>query len=454
MPRLLACRVGFFRSFGGITTKSPAGPRGANRAGMNSGMRGEIICVGDELTSGRVGDVNARYAAARLWPLGLAPAAITTVGDEPDEIVDALGRALARCDWIIVSGGLGTTEDDLTAAAAAQALNLPLIEEPGKLAELTALASARGRELTPEIRRMALMPDGAASLDPRSAGFGLVTAQGQPLYFLPGVPEEFKRIIERRVVPELSARFGAGSLVTRTLRLYGLPESEVGRRLAGLTAGQQGVGLGYYPVFPEVLAVLNARGASPEEAQARLEPLAAEAMTRLAGYVIVDGAASLEERVGDLLKSGDRTLACAESCTGGLIGHRITSVAGSSAYFERGYVVYSNRAKTELLNVEPETIARHGAVSEECARQMALGARLGARTDLGLSVTGIAGPDGGSAEKPVGTVFLALATAGDERVEQFHFRGDRGQVRLRSACTALDWLRRQALECLTGETTP
>ncbi|MFH1058776.1 MAG: CinA family nicotinamide mononucleotide deamidase-related protein [Pseudomonadota bacterium] len=405
-------------------------------------MRGEIICVGDELTSGRVGDVNARFAAARLWPLGLAPTAITTVGDDPDEIVATLKRALGRCDWLIVSGGLGTTEDDLTAAAAARALDLPLIEDPGKLAELEALVGARGRSLTPEIRRMALMPAGAASLDPRSAGFGLNTPAGQPLFFLPGVPEEFQRIIERRVAPELAARFGAGSLVTRTLRLYGLPESEVGRRLAGLTNGQEGVGLGYYPVFPEVLVVLSARAADAGAASARLEPLAAEAGARLAGFVIVDGAARLEERVGELLKAGDLTLALAESCTGGLIGHRITAVAGSSAYFERGYVVYSNRAKQEMLSVEAETIARFGAVSEECAREMALGARLGAGVDLGLAVTGIAGPEGGSAEKPVGTVWFGLSHQRATTAEVRHFFGDRQMVKLQAAETALDLLRR------------
>ncbi|MFZ5585626.1 MAG: CinA family nicotinamide mononucleotide deamidase-related protein [Thermodesulfobacteriota bacterium] len=404
-------------------------------------MRGEIICVGDELTSGRVGDANARYAAGRLWPLGLAPAAMTTVGDDPEEIVATLVRVLARCDWLIVSGGLGTTEDDLTAAAAAQALNLPLVEEPGKLAELTALAAARGRQLTPEVRRMALMPAGAVSLDPRSAGFSLETG-GKALYFLPGVPEEFARIIERRVLPELAARLGSASLVTRTLRVYGLPESEVGRRLAGLAAGREGVGLGYYPVFPEVLVVLSARAESPEAAQAQLEPLAAEVMARLADHVVVSDGASLEERVGELLKAGDLTLACAESCTGGLIGHRLTQVAGSSAYFERGYVVYSNRAKTELLDVKPGTIARHGAVSEECALEMALGARINARCDLGLSVTGIAGPEGGSPDKPVGTVWFGLSDQHGARAQVRRFFGDRRMVKLQAAETALDLLRR------------
>lgn len=405
-------------------------------------MRGEILCIGDELISGRISDRNARYAAGRLWPLGLGLAGFSYLGDEPDEIVRVLREALARCDWLVVSGGLGTTEDDLTATAAARALGLPLIEHPQKLAELEALITSLGRQLTPELRRMALMPEGAEPLDPHSAGFTITVDGGKPLYFLPGVPPEFQRIIERRVAPELGARFGSGHLASASIRLFGVGESEVGRRLAGLVNGVPGASLGYYPVFPEVILALSARAETPELARERVTALEAQCLERLADCVVVRGAQTLEARVGELLNSANLTLALAESCTGGLVGHRITEVAGSSAYFLRGYVVYSNPAKQELLGVAAETLASHGAVSAQCAAEMATGARTRSGSDLALAVTGIAGPEGGSPEKPVGTVWFGLAHAGGVLTEHKRFMGDRQMVKLQAAENALDLLRR------------
>ncbi len=176
-------------------------------------MRGEIICIGDELISGRVGEGNSRYAAARLWPLGIGLAHVVMVGDDPPAIQESLAQALARSDYLIVCGGLGTTEDDLTAATAAAFLGLPLVEHPEKIQQLNDMLSPHGRELTPEIRRMASMPAGAHPLDPKSAGFALEDSSGRPLYFLPGVPLEFRRIIDATVLPELAARAGAGVVV-------------------------------------------------------------------------------------------------------------------------------------------------------------------------------------------------------------------------------------------------
>ena len=416
-------------------------------------MHGEIICVGDELISGRVAEGNSGYAASRLWPLGLGPARISLVGDAPPAIVELLGRALGRCDYLIVCGGLGTTEDDLTAQAAAEALGLPLIEHSDKIADLRALLEGRGRELTPEVRRMALMPQGAWPLDRRSAGFGLVSAQGQPLYFLPGVPLEFRRIVDARVVPELAAHFAAGAALSLSLRTYGLPESEVGRRLAGLSDERQGLGLGFYPVFPEVQVLITARAVDQAAAQAALAPLEAEVRARLEGHVIARGPETLEQVVGRLLSQARLTLTLAEACTGGLIGHRITQVPGSSGFFERGLVVYSNRAKQELLGVNPDTLAGHGAVSAECAAEMALGARLNGGSDLGLAVTGIAGPEGGSADKPVGTVHFGLSDVRRTQTQVRRFHGDRHMIKAQAAETALDWLRRH-LESLAGGAGP
>ncbi|MFH1034974.1 MAG: CinA family nicotinamide mononucleotide deamidase-related protein [Pseudomonadota bacterium] len=409
-------------------------------------MRGEIICIGDELISGRVGEGNARYAAARLWPLGLGLAHMVMVGDDPAAIREALSQALARCDYLIVSGGLGTTEDDITAAQAADFLSLPLVEHPEKIGHLNDLLRPRGRELTPEIRRMALMPEGSRPLDPQSAGFALEHASGRPLYFLPGVPLEFRRIIDHTVLPELAARAGAGVVVSRQLVCYGLPESEVGRRLAGLTQDVAGASLGYYPVFPEVQLLLSMRAPDQQAAQAGLDPLEQRVLERLEGYVVARGGASLEQTVAGLLAPRHLTLALAESCTGGLIGHRLTTVPGASDFLERGLVVYSNRAKQELLGVSQATLESFGAVSAQCAREMAQGARLNSGVDLGLAVTGIAGPTGGSPAKPVGTVFFGLSHQGGTQTHERHFHGNRSMIKLQAAETALDLLRRHLEE--------
>ncbi|CAO0824117.1 CinA-like protein [Desulfarculales bacterium] len=405
-------------------------------------MRGEIICIGDELISGRVGEANFRYAAVRLWPLGLGPARVVMVGDEPAAIQKALAQVSVHADYLIVSGGLGTTEDDLTASQAAKFLGLELVEHPKKLQQLEEMLLPCGRGLTPEIRRMASMPAGARPLDPRSAGFALTDAAERPLYFLPGVPLEFRRIMDHTVLPELAARVGAGVVATRQLSCYGLPESEVGRRLAGLTQGITGASLGYYPVFPEVQLLLSIRAGDEATAQAALEPLEREVLMRLEGYVVTRGGASLHQTVASLLSVRHLSLALAESCTGGLIGHRLTQVSGASNFLERDLVVYSNRAKQELLGVSQSTLERFGAVSDQCAREMAKGARQKAGVDLGLAVTGIAGPTGGSPEKPVGTVFFGLSHASGVQTWQRRFHGDRGMVKLQAAETALDLLRR------------
>lgn len=409
-------------------------------------MRGEIICIGDELMSGRVADTNSRYALKRLWPLGIEVGAVVLVGDDPEAIRDSLGRALKRADFVLVTGGLGTTDDDITARTAAEVFELPLAESQRMVKNLRVFLAARGREPSEEVLRMAWLPQGAEILCATCAGFRLAGPKGQPVFFLPGVPQEMRRLTDEHVVPELLKRITDQdqAVVTREVRLYGLAESQVAARLAGLADrdSQPGVRLGYYPVFPEVQVTVTVRRDSVAEAKAKADELSQKIQGRLADFVISTNGELLEEKVGRLLSLEGLSLALAESCTGGLIGHRVTGVAGSSDYFERGVVVYSNLAKEELLNVRAETLETFGAVSPETAREMALGARQRARTDIGLSVTGIAGPGGGTEEKPVGTVFFGLAHG--SHVESHHrcFLGNRRQVKVQSAETALDILRR------------
>lgn len=413
-------------------------------------MRGEIICIGDELMSGRVADTNSRYVARRLWPLGVKIGAVVLVGDEPGAIKDALCRALSRADLVLVSGGLGTTDDDITARTAAEVFELPLAESQRMVKNLREFLAKRGREASEEVLKMAWLPEGAEILCATCAGFRLMGPDGQPVYFLPGVPREMRKITDETIVPELLRLLAdqGEAVVSREIRLFGLPESEVGARLAGLADRDRrpGVSLGYYPVFPEVRVTVTVRRLARDEAESEAQALVDDIRARLAQFVVSLDGESLEQKVGRLLAERGLSLALAESCTGGLIGHRLTNVAGSSAYFERGMVVYSNRAKEELLGVSPQTLANHGAVSPETAREMALGARQRAGADLGLAVTGIAGPEGGTPGKPVGTVYFGLAHG--DRTETHHrrFRGNRSQVKAQSAETALDLLRRHLEE--------
>lgn len=409
-------------------------------------MRGEIICIGDELMSGRVADTNSRYAVSRLWPLGIEVGAVVLVGDDPAAIKDSLGRALGRADFVVVSGGLGATDDDITARTAAEVFELPLAESQRMVKNLRDFFAQRGCEPSQEVLRMAWLPQGAEILCSTCSGFRLSGTEGQPVFFLPGVPQEMRKLTDEKVVPELLKLLGGDGqvVVSREVRLFGLPESEVALRLKGLADrnSRPGVRLGYYPVFPEVQVTVTVHRSSMAEANTTADELSKEIQDRLAGFVVSTNGELLEERVGSLLSQRGYSLALAESCTGGLIGHRVTSVAGSSDYFERGMVVYSNLAKEELLGVSRQTLEAFGAVSHETAREMALGSRERAHTDIGLSVTGIAGPGGGTEEKPVGTVFFGLAHG--DHVESHHrrFIGDRAQVKAQSAETALDLLRR------------
>ncbi len=406
-------------------------------------MRGAIICIGDELVTGRVAETNSRFALARLTPLGFEFASVLMVGDNVEAIATALDAALAEADFVLVSGGLGATDDDITASAAARHFGLALAESRRMIANLRECFAAVGRELPPGAARMAQLPQGAEVLDKACAGFKLTTPAGQPVYFLPGVPAENRRLVERLVLPALVERFAPQQVVlSRKFTVFGLGESEIGLGLQGLTAGYPEVAIGFYPVFPCEQVVLSARTGQPEETGALLESLVEEAAHRLGGRVVAYGQDTLAGAVAARLLAEGLSLALAESCTGGLIGHLVTGVPGSSGFFDRGLVTYSNRAKMELLGVEARTLEEHGAVSVQTAAEMASGARRGAGTDLGLAVTGIAGPDGGTPEKPVGTVCFGLAAQDGVKALSRRFMGSRDQIKQISAHFALDFLRR------------
>ena len=408
-------------------------------------MQGEIITTGTELITGRVGDFNARYAARRLHEAGLRVQSITILGDNAPLFQDSLTQALARSQFIIITGGLGPTDDDLTVAEAAQALNLRLFEDETLLARIRRCLEERGLPWENRYARLAQIPEGAMVLDPGASACGFsLKHQGAWLFFLPGVPKEMQHLFDSFVLPFLVG-FAAGGdyMRQRTLRLFGMSETQLQEAVNKLGEWQEGVCVGFYPNFPENHLTLTLRGQDPQALEADLDRLTA-ALSREVGEVLLGPeAATLEELVGRRLRDQDLTLAVAESCTGGLICHRLTNVPGSSDYFMGGVVTYSNLAKMDLLRVAGETLEQNGAVSEATARAMALGVKEVFHTPLGLAVTGIAGPTGGSVDKPVGTVWIGLATAAGVAAKQYRFHGSREEIKALSAQTALDWLRRE-----------
>jgi len=413
-------------------------------------MHGEIITIGNELTSGRTPDLNSRYAAGRLTASGLNVIRITSVGDDEKMAADALKRASASSQFVIVTGGLGSTEDDMTCKIAADALERPLCLDHQMLRKIRDYLKARGAEMTPPFEKMAFMPEGARMIHPKGAvcGFSLVEKDIR-FYFLPGVPDQMRHILDVFVLPELLSLYERPTVMRhRLLKLYGLDEPRIADIFAELLRTSGDLVFGFYPQFPENHITISMRGKDEPAVTAALDRAERDIMTLVGPYVFATGDQEMEEVVGRFLSKRRKTLSVAESCTGGLIGHRLTNVAGSSSYFQGGVVSYSNQSKADILHVDSETLEKHGAVSAQTVEEMARGIRKEMKSDLGLAVTGIAGPDGGSREKPVGTVYIGLDSADGTVSRKYRFRGRRKQVKLNTSTMALDWVRRH----LNGDT--
>ncbi len=407
-------------------------------------MHGEIITIGNELTSGRTVDLDSCYAARRLTAAGLRVTRIVSVGDDYELVSKVLKKAVERSSFVIVTGGLGSTEDDMTTAIVSKSLKRPLCLDQQLLEKIKTYAKARKIGITPSLEKMAWLPEGARMLSPdgRACGFSLVEREVR-LYFLPGVPDQMRYLMDEVVVPEILSLY-KGIPVTgqRVLKLYGLSEPEIVEIFKEYQGKGGDVDFGFYPHFPENHITITLKGAEELKVKKELDRVEKEVRQLLGAYIFATGNRTMEEMVGLFLIEKGLTLSVAESCTGGLIGHRLTSVPGSSGYFQGGVVVYSNRSKVDLLHVQQETLDRYGAVSDETAREMARGVRDRMKTDLGLAVTGIAGPEGGSEEKPVGTVHIGLATDKQIFLRKYRFWGDRHKVKLNGTMMALDWIRR------------
>jgi nicotinamide-nucleotide amidase len=408
---------------------------------------GLLITVGDELLLGDIPNGNSHHIACELRAGGFRLGRMETVGDAEEEIVRALQDGLGRFQFVIVTGGLGPTDDDRTSEAASKVFNRPLelnVEYEMRLKEYVA---SRGRKWSEAVSRMAMMPEGASKLvgSTPMAGFFL-EHQGIPWYFLPGVPFEMKELLAQWVIPDLEQRYPNHAVyLKRILRVQGLPESVIGSRLQELAGNETEAAIGYLPQLCENWVTLFTAAESGEEAARRVERTAREVVARLgAECVSGEGDEDIETTIGLQLRRKGWKLALAESCTGGLLSRRVTSVAGASDYFDRAFITYSNAAKTELLGVPEDLLLAYGAVSEPVAAAMAKGARERAKVDVALSITGIAGPGGGSPEKPVGTVFIACATPQGTTVEKHLFAGSRERIQEGSAHAALVLLWRKA----------
>ena len=399
----------------------------------------EVVTVGTELLLGDTVDTNAARIGRALAGIGVTVPRRATVGDHHDAIVEAVAAALERTGAVLVTGGLGPTRDDLTREAIADLLGVALRFDEAVWDELVARWARIGRTIAESNRSQAMVPEGGTVLRNRlgsAPGLWLDTPRGLVI-LLPGVPLEVDGLLADEVLPRLVARLGGGAVTSRVLRTTGIPESRLGELLGPLEPSLAPVTLAYLPDQVGVDLRLTAWQLPPAEADRALD--AAEAVVRGAAgrWIYASGDRDLAEVVLDAARRAGETLAVAESCTGGMVGARLTAIPGSSDTFVGGVIAYANAVKVRELGVDPALIERHGAVSEEVARAMAAGVagRLGA--ERAVAVTGVAGPGGGSEAKPVGTVWFAWWMRGELTSRMVTFPGDRGQVRARAAQAAL-----------------
>jgi nicotinamide-nucleotide amidase len=420
------------------------------------GVFAELITIGDELTRGEIVDTNSAWLAAELWDLDVAVRWKTSCRDDESDLRAALATAAARVDLVITSGGLGPTEDDLTCDVVAAAAGVSIAIDDAARAKLEMLLASRGRTVSEVNLRQARVPAGArVHANPAGLAPGFeIALGGVPVVCLPGVPREVHSIwaagLRARVDAMRQARGAAPRIARCVYRIFGRAESQLSEALRGLVDGSLGASIHYQIKFPEVLVKLVVRDPDAASAATRLADLDAQLRARVGRWIYGTGDDPLPLVLGRALLARGTRIAVAESCTGGMIGALLTDLAGSSGYFVGGAIVYSNEEKERQLGVAKETIEAHGAVSEETVIEMAKGIRARASADIGVAVSGIAGPGGGTADKPVGTVWLAVDGPGTAtRTFRMQWPGARDQVRTLAAWWALD-LVRQAVEANRG----
>ncbi len=411
-----------------------------------------ILSTGDEITTGKVVDTNANYLADKLHEIGIDLAAVITVGDVPDRLEWAWRTGIQLGDVVLSTGGIGPTADDLTTETIARITGRKLFRHEPSVETMRRMFATINRNMPENNLKQADFPEGAEVI-PNPLG----TAQGfhlpvtdahgdrvSHLIVMPGVPREMKPMMENWVIPWLGKNRGTNKVfAVRIFQTFGISESGLDQAVLGLIKPEEGK-VGFRASFPQISMKIAVEG-EPGEAEQKLEELSARVREKISGYLFAEGEASMEEVVAQLLIKHGITLGVAESCTGGLIGHRLTNVPGSSKFLLADLVTYSNEMKQELLGVTDATLKAHGAVSEECVREMAAGVRKRVGAGVGIATSGIAGPDGGTPDKPVGTVCIALDSEEVKTSRRYQMRGTRDWVKLLGSQVALDWLRRYAL---------
>jgi len=405
-------------------------------------MIGEIIAIGDELTTGRIANTTSGFAASQLFAAGHDIFAMHTIGDSPALIGEALLRAIERVDFVIVTGGLGATSDDLTNEAVAEALKRPPTLYHEILNQIKPYLHGNANDLE-ILQKLAWLPEGAEVLnvESRMAGY-LLVYDCTPIFFLPGVPGQMKKLFVEHVLPFLAGwtHDNRNHNRQRTYRIFGLSENVVNRQLKELEKVPN-VRIGYYPVDGEVHVSLTVSGRTQNESDSLFLETDRTIMKILGDKIYGLDQESMAAVIGEILRQNQMYLSVAESCTGGLIASKITEVAGSSEWFLGGVIAYSNELKQHFLDVQSRSLAHEGAVSEVVAREMAEGISSRTGSAVSLAVTGIAGPTGGTPEKPVGTVYIGVVADGKTRVHHHEFSGSRTEIQEITAQTALNHVR-------------
>ena len=408
----------------------------------------ELISVGTELLLGNIVNTNAAWLAEKCAALGLSCYYQTVVGDNRDRLAATLRTGLERSDILILTGGLGPTQDDLTKETAAEVFGQPLQMDAHSLERIEAFFQERGLEMTENNRKQALVPSGATVVDnDNGTAPGLILERdGKRMILLPGPPNELKPMFENHVIPYLK-KLEPGVISSQTVKVCGVGESRVETMLRDLIDGQGNPTLATYAKPGEVHIRVTARAEGEKEARRLIKPVVKEIKARMGGDIYTtDEEVTLEKAVVELLVANELTVTCAESCTGGMLSARLINVPGVSEVYKSGYVTYSNKAKRKLLGVKKSTLEKYGAVSPQTAEEMAKGLAFVSKGDVAVGITGLAGPDGGTEKKPVGLVYIACSVKGEVTVREYHFSGNRQTIREATVSAALTLMRNCILE--------
>ena len=411
-------------------------------------MTVELISVGTEILLGNIVNTNAAYLAEQCAVLGLSCFYQTVVGDNEARLAQVLETALGRSDIIILSGGLGPTRDDLTKETAARVMGKELHMDEHSRKRIEDFFIKRGLELTDNNWKQAMVPEGAVVIDNDNgtAPGIIIESEEKRVILLPGPPGELIPMFESAIYPYLS-KAEPGVIYSQTVKLCGIGESKAETMVADLIAEQGNPTIAPYAKIGEVHLRITAKASAEKEAKKLIKPVVKELKNRFGMNVYTtEENVTLEQAVVDLLLANKLTVTTAESCTGGLLAAKLTGVPGVSEVFKSGQVTYSNKAKHRLLGVKKHSLGKHGAVSENVAKEMAKGAAVSSRADVAVAITGIAGPDGGSPEKPVGLVYIACSVCGKVKVKEYNFTGNRNKIRESSVIAALTLMRHCILE--------